>query len=476
MDNWLNAKNKPNQTQFKPNSNPTPRISRSICSIKTYGDNTAEERTKANPIQSQFWRLQPKENSDISSLQVKEMQSAKHAIILCVLAMWPNCRGSVMTGLGCVKSYSDLFWDRRIGIITNHTAYDSKGGYIVDVFKKMKGVQIKALFSPEHGLWGKEQDAVKIDDSDDPFYKLKIYSLYGKTLKPTPEMLQDIDVLVFDIQDIGARFYTYIHTMSLAMEAAAENGKRFVVLDRPNPINGISVEGNILEPDFSSFVGLYPIPVRHGMTAGEIAKMFNSEGWLKNGVKANLVVIPMKGWRRGMWYDQTGLDFIKTSPNMPNLETAAIYPGMCLLEGTNVSEGRGTEKPFLQFGAPWIHSGRLAEHLNKLNLPGMHFEPVSFRPSSSKYKDQLCSGARITVADRNKLEPYFGGIKIVNEIYRIYPDDFQWKENHFDRLCGTSDIRDAITNESSLNTLREKWRAGLDSFKKIRKKYLIYQN
>ena len=401
-----------------------------------------------------------------------KMKSAKITIIL--FTMLSSCQGSVMTGLDCVNSYSQVFQDKRVGIITNHTAYNSTGRYIVDVIRDMPDVKVTALFGPEHGLWGKEQDAIKIDNQTDPVYRLQVYSLYGKTLKPKPEMLKDIDILVFDIQDIGARFYTYIYTMSLAMEAAAENGKRFVVLDRPNPINGYRVEGNLLEPPYSSFVGLYPIPVRHGMTAGELARMFNDQGWLKNGVKADLVIIPMKGWRRRMWYDQTGLTFIKTSPNMPNLQTASIYPGLCLLEGTNISEGRGTNMPFRQFGAPWIDSKQLSERLNKLSLPGMRFEPASFKPASSKYKGQTCNGVRIIILERDRLDPYYSGIRIVNEIYRMYPQDFQWKVKHFDRLCGTSTIRDAITNRSSLINLRNKWRAELKSFQKIRKKYLIY--
>jgi uncharacterized protein YbbC (DUF1343 family) len=405
-------------------------------------------------------------------------QAKKTVILICALAliMLSSCQGSVMTGLDCVDSYSKVFQGKRIGIITNHTAYDSKGRYIVDVFKDLPDVKITALFGPEHGLWGKEQDAIKIESQVDPTYRLQVFSLYGKTIKPTPEMLQNIDVLVFDIQDIGARFYTYIYTMSLAMEAAAENNKRFVVLDRPNPINGVNVEGNLLEPDFSSFVGLYPVPTRHGMTAGELAKMFNGQGWLKGGVKADLVIIPMKGWRRSMWYDKTGLTFIKTSPNMPDIQTAAIYPGLCLLEGTNISEGRGTNMPFRQFGAPWIDSERLTDQLNRLNLSGMRFEPVSFTPTFSKYKDQVCNGVRITNTNRDQLEPYFSGIRIVNEIYRMYPREFEWKEKHFDRLCGTSKIREAITNQSPLNNIRSKWQAELESFKKIRKKYLLYQN
>ena len=402
------------------------------------------------------------------------MKPTKTISLLTILVMLSCCRGAVMTGLNRVGLYNEVFEGRRLGIVTNHTAYDSDGRFIVDVFRSMDGVKVTALFSPEHGLWGTERDGKKIDSQTHPVYNLPVYSLYGKTQKPTSDMLRNIDVLVFDIQDIGARFYTYIYTMSLAMEAAAENGKTFVVLDSPNPINGISVEGNILEPAQASFVGLYPIPVRHGMTAGELAKMFNGQGWLAGSVKANLVVIPMEGWRRRMWYDQTGLRFIKTSPNMPDIETAAIYPGLCLLEGTNVSEGRGTTMPFRQFGAPWIDSKLLAERLNALNLPAMRFEPVSFTPISSKYKSQECHGVRIIVSDRDRLEPYFSGIRIVNEICRMYPDQLKWRAGHFDRLCGTSKIRNAITGNSSLDALRNKWRKELESFLKIRAGYLIY--
>ena len=379
-----------------------------------------------------------------------------------------------MTGLDRVDSYKEVFEGRRVGIITNHTAYDRDGRFIVDVFRSMSGAQVTALFSPEHGLRGTERDGKKVGDQTHPDYNLPVYSLYGKTQKPTSDMLRNIDVLVFDIQDIGARFYTYIYTMSLAMEAAAQNGKTFVVLDRPNPINGISVQGNILESSLASFVGLYPIPVRHGMTAGELAKMFNGQGWLAGRVKADLIVVPMEGWRRRMWYDRTGLRFIRTSPNMPDLETAAIYPGLCLLEGTNVSEARGTTMPFRQFGAPWIDSKLLAERLNTLNLPEMRFESVRFTPASSKYKGRECYGVRIIVADRDRLEPYSSGVRIVNEICRIYPDQLKWRAAHFDRLCGTSKIRNVITSRSSLDVLQNKWRKELESFMKIRAGYLIY--
>jgi uncharacterized protein YbbC (DUF1343 family) len=340
----------------------------------------------------------------------------------------------------------------------------------------MDNVTVAAFFSPEHGLYGVEEDGKRIESMTEPNYKIPVYSLYGKTRKPTRQMLENIDVLVFDIQDIGARFYTYIYTMSLAMEAAAEYEKRFVVLDRPNPINGLRVEGNILKPQFASFVGLYPIPVRHGQTCGELARMFNEQGWLKDGVKADLEVVPMKGWRRSMWYDRTGLKFIKPSPNMVSLEAAAVYPGLCLLEGTNISEGRGTPLPFTQFGAPWIDSARLAAKLNILNLPGIRFKPASFTPVSSKYRDKRCNGVGIVVTDRDLLEPYYSGILIVNEIYQMYPNDFQWRAGHFDRLCGISTIREAITNRSSLEELREGWQVELKSFVQIRNKYLMYPN
>jgi uncharacterized protein YbbC (DUF1343 family) len=402
------------------------------------------------------------------------MKPTKTTSILIFFVMLPCCYGSVKTGLDRVGAYKNLFEGRRLGIIANHTAYDINGEFIVDVFRNMTDVTVTALFSPEHGLWGTAGAGDKIDSQTDPVYNLPVYSLYGKTQKPTGDMLRNIDVLVFDIQDIGARFYTYIYTMSLAMEAAAENGKTFVVLDRPNPINGISVEGNVLEPALASFVGLYPIPVRYGMTAGELAKMFNGQGWLAGRVKAELIVIPMEGWRRRMWYDQTGLRFIKPSPNMPDLETAAVYPGLCLLEGTNVSEARGTTMPFRQFGAPWIDSKLLAGRLNALNLPAMRFEPVRFTPTSSKYQGLECHGVRILITDRDRLTPYSSGVRIVNEICRMYPDQFEWKAGHFDRLCGTTKIRNAITSQSSLDVLQNRWQEELESFLEIRAGYLIY--
>jgi uncharacterized protein YbbC (DUF1343 family) len=397
-------------------------------------------------------------------------------VLYVLTTVWFTGAGSaaVRTGLDNVGRHKELFAGQRVGIIANHTSYNSEGQYIVDVFRAMGDVRVVALFSPEHGLRGLDEAGAKVGDEKDPVTGLPVYSLYGKTNKPTAQMLADIDVLVFDIQDVGARFYTYLYTMSLSMEAAAEAGKRFVVLDRPNPIGGVQVEGPVLDPKQASFVGLYPIPVRYGLTVGELARMVNGEGWLAKGVKADLTVVPLTGWRRGMWYDQTGLRFIKPSPNMPDLETATIYPGLCLLEGTNVSEGRGTPKPFRQFGAPRIDSNALAARLNALSLPGLRFRPTSFVPTSSKFEGQKCLGVEIGVTDRTRLEPFWTGVQIINELHRLYPDKFEWRSAHFDRLCGTPTIREAITANKPLADLKTTWAAEGKTFEQTRRKYLSY--
>ncbi len=396
--------------------------------------------------------------------------------VTCVLIAWlaVTCPAAVRTGLDNIGAHAALFKGQRLGIIANHTSYNSEGKYIVDIFRAMEGVRVAALFSPEHGLRGLEEAGAKVENETDPVTGLPVYSLFGKISKPTPQMLADVDVLVFDIQDVGARFYTYLYTMSLAMEAAAENGKQFVVLDRPNPINGVQLEGPVLEPKFATFVGLYPIPVRYGLTVGELAKMINGEGWLAKGIKADLTIVPLTGWQRGMWFDQTGLRFIKPSPNMPDLETAAIYPGLCLLEGTNLSEGRGTAKPFRQFGAPWIDSNVLTGKLNALNLPGVRFQPVSFTPTSSKFQNQNCHGVEILLTDRTRLEPFWTGVLIVNEIYRLHPTQFKWIERHFDRLCGTATVREAISAQNPLPPLKATWTAQCKTFDQTRRKYLLY--
>jgi uncharacterized protein YbbC (DUF1343 family) len=387
----------------------------------------------------------------------------------------------VKTGLDRITEYPQLFENKRVGIITNHTAYNSNGEHIADIFLKMDNVTVAALFGPEHGIRGSAEAGDQIESVNDPILNIPVHSLYGATRKPTPEMLKDVDILVFDIQDIGARFYTYIYTMAYAIEAAAEQGILFLVLDRPNPITGSKVEGNILEKEFASFVGLFPMPVRHGMTVGELAKMFNGEGWLANGVKADLSVIPMKNWRRDMWYDETGLQFIPPSPNIPDLQSATVYPGVCLVEGTNISEGRGTTIPFQIFGAPWIDGVLLAEVLNGLNLSGVAFGDTSFTPvsiegtaSNPKYDNKSCSGVKIMVTNRNQLQPYQTGIHIVNTIYKMYGDSLRWRSQHFDRLCGSAVIREAIISERDIDSLIASWQNQLDSFMEKRSEYLIY--
>ncbi len=391
-----------------------------------------------------------------------------------------NSTGQVRVGLDRIEEFSDLFANKRLGIIANHTSFNSQGVFILDAFRKIKGARIRALFGPEHGFRGNYAAGQKIEGHS-LLDSIPIYSLYGKTRKPTSEMLKEIDVLIFDIQDIGARFYTYIWTMALAMEAAAEHNIPFVVLDRPNPINGVEMEGPVLDTTFASFVGMFPIPVRHGMTVGELAKLFNEEGWLKNGAKARLTVIPVKNWKREQWFDETGLEFIAPSPNMPDLTTATVYPGLCLLEGTNISEGRGTDTPFVQFGAPFIDSSKLLQALEKVQLPGVHFEPVHFTPqnipgkaNNPKFLGQLCYGLRLVIDDRNAFKPFLTGVRIVQSLHRLFPEHFSWRASHFDRLVGTNHLRVAIEKDQDLTGLFARWQLQINRFKQLRKKYLLY--
>ncbi|NIR52175.1 DUF1343 domain-containing protein [candidate division KSB1 bacterium] len=405
-----------------------------------------------------------------------------HIIIPMLILFLGACQTpTVETGLDRISEYRHLFKGKRVGIITNHTAYNSENEHIVDVFGRLERVTVTALFGPEHGIRGHEEAGKEIESGSDPIKDIPIYSLYGKTKKPTQEMLAKVDLLVFDIQDIGARFYTYIYTMALAMEAAAEQNKPFVVLDRPNPITGAHVEGNILEPEFASFVGLYPIPVRHGMTVGELARMFNEQGWLANGIKADLTVVQMKHWKRSSWYDETGLKFIKPSPNIPTVTTATVYPGACLLEAINVSEGRGTQTPFELFGAPWIDAKRFTQNLNALELPGVIFRDTSFTPISipgastnPKYKNRACQGGVITVTDRSKFKPFSMGIQLVSLIHEMYPDSLQWRSSFFDKLSGTSRVRKTVMRNDDINDLVEKWQPALAEFMATRQKYLLY--
>ena len=386
-----------------------------------------------------------------------------------------SCGREVLTGLDQVDEYHHLFSGKRIGIVTNHTAVNKTGNHITDIFEAMENVTVTALFGPEHGVRGDAADGQRIES--DKKKKIPVYSLYGKTKKPTTEMLQNIDLLVFDIQDIGTRYYTYIWTLSYVMEAAAENNIPLIVLDRPNPINGKTVEGNL--SDTSSFVGRFPIPVRHGMTMGELAKMFKGESWVAPNL--DLSVIPLKNWSRELWFDQIGLTFLAPSPNMPDLETATIYPGMCLLEGTNLSEGRGTDKPFKIFGAPWIEGERLLSYVQSYNFEGVSFKETTFTPVNipgkavhPKYENKLCNGLQIIVENRDSYKPFQTGVFIIQAIQNLYPRYFQFKQKHFDRLAGNNKIRRAILDGATVLEISDLLSDGLVSFKQKREKYLMY--
>jgi uncharacterized protein YbbC (DUF1343 family) len=380
-----------------------------------------------------------------------------------------------------IEKHLDLIKGKKIGIVTNHTGILPDGRHIVDVLNEIEGVKIVALFGPEHGIRGEVPDGKSISHGVDTKTGIPVFSLYGEVKKPTEEMLKDIDVLIFDIQDVGARFYTYISTMSYCMEACAEMGKKFIVLDRPNPIRGVYVDGPILEPRFKSFVGLHPIPVAHGMTVGELAKMFNDEGWLENGVKADLTVVKMENYSRRMWFDQTGLPWVKPSPNMMTLKTAIVYTATCFIEGTNVSEGRGTQHPFEWIGAPWIDGEKLAKELNYYKLPGVKFEPISFTPTDiekvtvdPKYEGEKCGGVYLNVYDREKFEPVKVGVYILYALKKLYPDKFKWRTAGQDRLWGTDKVRLMIDEGKKPDEIIKTWEDDVKKFLSIRQKYLLY--
>lgn len=364
----------------------------------------------------------------------------------------------------------ELLKGKKVGLITNPTGVNADLASSVDLLNEE--FELTALYGPEHGVRGDAQAGEYVDFYIDEKTGLPVYSLYGKTRKPTQEMLENVEALVFDIQDIGTRYYTYISTMAYAMEAAKEKGIPFIVLDRPNPIGGSSVEGPVLEPEFSSFVGLYPIPLRHGMTAGELAMLFNKEF----GIDADLTVVKMKGWKRSMDFDDTGLPFILPSPNMPTVNSTFVYPATGLIEGTNLSEGRGTTKPFELIGAPFINSTELAEQLNNLSLPGVRFRAASFTPSFSKHSGTLSHGAEVFVTDRKKFKPTETGLHIIKTIHDRYPEDFKFSENgHFNLLMGNDWVQAMIKNGASVEEIVRAYEKEQKDFMKVRKKYLLYK-
>jgi uncharacterized protein YbbC (DUF1343 family) len=375
-----------------------------------------------------------------------------------------------------LEQKKDVIKGRRVGLITNPTGVDQDLNSIVDILYHDPDVELTALYGPEHGVRGDAQAGDYVEYYIDEYTGLPVYSLYGETRKPTPEMLENIDVLLFDIQDVGVRFYTYIYTMALAMEAAQENGIEFIVLDRPNPLGGNYVEGPVLDPDFASFVGNYPIPLRHGMTVGELAMLFNEEF----EIGADLTVVQMDNWKRGMYYIDTELEFVMPSPNMPTFDTALVYPGAALIEGTNVSEGRGTTRPFELIGAPFVNSVEFSQALNGLRLDGVTFRAASFTPTFSKHSGTLSHGAQIHVMDIKAYDPVVTGLHIVKTLHDMYPEEFQFRAENsagvsfFDYLIGNGWIRKAIENGETVEAMVKEWQEELQIFKEVRRDYLIY--
>ncbi len=395
------------------------------------------------------------------------------------------------------ESFPTFLKGKKVGLVTNPTGTNSKLDSTVELFAKSPFVKLTALYGPEHGVRGNAQAGEYVPFYIDEKYGIPVFSLYGQYMIPSPsmlknmdeimrnfdtkkdekipekEMIKEIDVMIFDIQDVGTRIYTYIATMAYCMEACASAGIPFVVLDRPNPINGISTEGPVLKyPEFSSFVGLYPIPVRHGLTVGELAKLFNEKFLSK---KVELYVIPIKGWKRKMWFDETGLPWIIPSPNMPTVETSTVYPGQVFLEGTNISEGRGTTKPFEIFGAPWIDGYELTKKLNSLNLPGVKFREAWFTPTFSKFKGELCGGSQIHILDRNKFKPFETTLHIIKTILEMYPDKLKFHEEYFDKIMGNSDIRKLLLKGETVEKIVQSYQKELEEFNEMKKEFLIYK-
>jgi len=380
-----------------------------------------------------------------------------------------NSIKKIRSGLDILLSEKmELINGKSIGLVTNNSGLDHKGIPNYKQLMKRKNVDLKIIFSPEHGLFGEAADGEEVSYNQVEAFP-EIISLYGGNRKPTFEQLSELDLIIYDIQDIGARFYTYISTLGLVMEAAAEANIKVIVLDRPNPINGIKIEGPILEVKNQSFVGYYPIPIRYGLTIGELAKMIIGENWINKAPE--LEVIPLKNWDRSLWLDETNINWVKPSPNIPSLDIATIYPGMCLLEATNMNEGRGTNKPFKRFGAPWVNKNVLNDSLNALNLPGVSFIPISYIPSdisgvaiNPKYKNKVCNGVEIIINNRNNYNSVHTGFKVLMTLKKLYPNDFKINSKRMKKLWGKD-------NFGKLKNLDLE----LDHFSALSKKYHLYE-
>ena len=384
----------------------------------------------------------------------------------------------VRSGIEVLLSDSlHLVQGQRIGLLTNHTGIywtgDGIVGSTIDALYEARDVDLVALYAPEHGIRGQEQAGAAIDGEIDEQTGVPIHSLYGEVRKPTPAMLEGIDVLIFDMQDIGARYYTYVSTMALAMEAAGEQGIPFIVLDRPNPVRGDVVQGNLLKPGHETFVGMYPVPMRHGMTVGELARLYVGEF----GLEVALHVVPLDGWARNMTFDQTQLPWVPPSPNMPSLESALAYPGTCLFEGTPISVGRGTDRAFQWIGAPWLDGIRLAESLNGYRINGVRFEMTTFTPRNAgdrKFEGQELSGV-LLIPESTSYDASKAAVAMLIETYSMSGDNWRWAEAHFDRLAGTDSLRLGIEAGLSFAELTSTWDSKTQDFEKLRAPFLIYR-
>ncbi len=388
---------------------------------------------------------------------------------LAVLLLTLNARGAdVLCGIDVLKrdDFKQLA-GRKVALITNHTGRDREGNRIVDLLHDAKNVELVRLFAPEHGLYGALDE--KVGHGTDERTGLQVYSLYGETRRPTTEMLEGVDTLVFDIHDIGTRYYTYPATMGNCMEEAKKRNLRMVVLDRPNPITGIRVDGPVAEKEFHGFTAFGPLPVVHGMTIGELAKFFNAE----YGINCDLVVVPCEGWKRSMWYDETNLFWVNPSPNMRNLTQAALYPCVGLLEATNLSVGRGTDQPFEVFGAPWIDGRKLAAALNDAKLPGLRFVPIEFTPDTREFKGKACEGVYIIVTDREALRPVESGLAMAWHLRKLFGEKFNM--DNVVRLLQNRRALEALKKTDDPMSLAATWKGDVEQFKSKRSKYLMYQ-
>jgi uncharacterized protein YbbC (DUF1343 family) len=385
----------------------------------------------------------------------------------------------VVSGLERLLERPEPVRGMRLGLVVNPASITRDFVHASVALANRRGVKLKALFGPEHGIAAEAQDLVEVGHSRDRETGLPVHSLYGETRVPTPAMLAELDAMLFDVQDVGSRYYTFVYTMLHVMQACARDGKRVVVLDRPNPLGGDVVDGNVLEPEYRSFVGMHTLAVRHGMTPGELALLFRAE----LALDVELKVVPMKGWRRAMHFEDTGLPWVLTSPNIPTVDTAFVYPGGCLVEGTNLSEGRGTTRPFELVGAPWLDGAALARALERERLPGVRFRSAAFKPTFQKHQDRMCHGVQLHVTDRGRFPAFLTYLLLIHHARRQDPRRFAWRDppyeyeyvkRPFDILCGTSRVRVAIEQGVSPRQLARGFGRDAAAFRRRRRRYLLY--